>query len=310
MSSRPDRPTLVARLSVDETSARRLVAGDGLDDGGTAVAAYDAGDGRWVVEVLSGAAPSRLHLDNWAARAGVAEAAITFLCEPVADRDWVAASLAGLKPVEAGRFLVHGRHDRGCGRGGRVRVEVEAAAAFGSGHHGTTRGCLIVLDQILKARRLTRRARVLDLGTGSGVLAIAAAKALRAEVAAIDTDPTAVRIARANAASNGVRRWVEVVHGAGLRASRLRGPFDLVLANILLGPLRTLAAPMAARLAPGGRAIVSGLLPGQANAALAAYRRCGLKLERRVVLAGWATLLLARAPGRWRRPVVPRHHPP
>jgi ribosomal protein L11 methyltransferase len=310
MSSRPNRPTLVARLSVDETSARRLLAGDGLDDEGTAVAAYDAGDGRWVVEVLSGATPTRLHLDNWAARAGVADAAITFLCEPVADRDWVAASLAGLKPVAAGRFLVHGRHDRACGRGGQVRVEVEAAAAFGSGHHGTTRGCLIVLDQILKAHRRARRTRVLDLGTGSGVLAIAAAKALRVEVAASDIDPTAVRIARANAASNGVRRWVEVVQGAGLRAARLRGPFDLVLANILLGPLRTLAAPLAARLAPGGRAIVSGLLPGQANAALAAYRRCGLKLERRIVLAGWVTLLLGRAPDRSPRPVVRRHRQP
>jgi ribosomal protein L11 methyltransferase len=310
MSSRPDRPILVARLSVDETSARRLVAGTGLDEEKTAVAAYDAGDGRWVVEVLSAAALPRLHLNNWAARAGVAEAAITFLCEPVADRDWVAASLAGLKPVEAGRFLVHGRHDRGCGRGGQVRVEVEAAAAFGSGHHGTTRGCLIVLDQILKTPRLARRARVLDLGTGSGVLAIAAAKALRAEVVASDIDPIAVRIARANAASNGVRQWVEVVHGAGLRAPRLRGPFDLALANILLGPLLTFAAPLAARLAPGGRAIVSGLLPGQANAALAAYRRCGLVLERRIVLAGWATLLLARAPGRSRRPVVPRHRAP
>jgi ribosomal protein L11 methyltransferase len=308
MSSRPDRPTLVARLGVDEASARRLVAGAGagLEDEGTAVAAYDAGDGRWVVEVLSSAAPTRSHLDSWAARAGVAPAAIAFLCEPVADRDWVAASLAGLRPVEAGRFLVHGRHDRSCARGGQVGVEVEAAAAFGSGHHGTTRGCLLALDRILKARRPTRGVRVLDLGTGSGVLAIAAAKALRAEVAATDIDRAAARIARANAGRNGVRRWVEAVHGAGLRTSRLRGRFDLVLANILLGPLLRLAAPMAARLAPGGRAIVSGLLPGQVNAALAAYRRCGLKLERRVVLAGWATLVLARAPRRPRHPVVPK----
>jgi ribosomal protein L11 methyltransferase len=188
-----------------------------------------------------------------------------------------------------------------------VRVEVEAAAAFGSGHHGTTRGCLLALDRTLKARRPPRRTRVLDLGTGSGVLAIAAAKALRAAVAASDIDRAAVRIARANAAHNGVRRWVVVVHGAGLRAPRLRGPFDLVLANILLGPLVALAAPIAARLAPGGRAIVSGLLPGQANAALAAYRRYGLALERRIVLAGWVTLLLARAP---HRPVVPRPREP
>jgi ribosomal protein L11 methyltransferase len=307
MSSEPDRPTLVARLVVDEPSARQLVAGGGLDDEGTAVSAYDAGDGRWVVEVLSSAPPARARLHIWAARAGVGEAAITRLCEPVAERDWVAFSLAGLGPVEAGRFLVHGRHDRSRARGGQVRVEVEAAAAFGSGHHGTTRGCLLALDRTLKARRPPRRTRVLDLGTGSGVLAIAAAKALRAAVAASDIDRAAVRIARANAAHNGVRRWVVVVHGAGLRAPRLRGPFDLVLANILLGPLVALAAPIAARLAPGGRAIVSGLLPGQANAALAAYRRYGLALERRIVLAGWVTLLLARAP---HRPVVPRPREP
>jgi ribosomal protein L11 methyltransferase len=305
MSSRLDRQTLVARLSVDEPSARRLVAGGGLDDEGTAVCGYDAGDGRWVVEVLSSAAPTRASLHSWAARAGVGEADITFLCEPVAERDWVALSLAGLRPVEAGRFLVHGRHARSPARGGQIKVEVEAAGAFGSGHHGTTRGCLLALDRILKARRPAPRTRVLDLGTGSGVLAIAAAKALRAQVAASDIDPAAVRIARANAAHNGVQPWVEVVHAAGLRAPRLRGPFDLVLANILLGPLLGLAAPLAARLAPGGRAIVSGLLAGQANAALAAYRRCGLTLERRIVLAGWATLMLARTQG----PVVPRQRP-
>ncbi|HXW29798.1 MAG TPA: 50S ribosomal protein L11 methyltransferase [Xanthobacteraceae bacterium] len=310
MSSAPDRPTLVARLVVDEPSARRLVAGGGLDDEGTAVSAYDAGDGRWVVEVLSGAAPARSRVHTWAARAGVGEAAITLLCEPVADRDWVALSLAGLGPVEAGRFLVHGRHDRARTRGGQVRVEVEAAAAFGSGHHGTTRGCLLALDRILKARRPARTTRVLDLGTGSGVLAIAAAKALRATVAASDIDRAAVRIAQANVVHNGVRQWVEVVHGAGVRAPRLRGPFDLVLANILLGPLLALAAPMADRIAPGGRAIVSGLLPGQANAVLAAYRRCGLALERRIVLAGWATLLLTRPPGRPQRPVVRRPREP
>jgi ribosomal protein L11 methyltransferase len=309
MSRRLDRPILVARLRVDEPSARQLVAAGGLDDEETALSAYEAEDGRWVVDVLSSAAPARSRLKTWAARVGVGETAITFLCEPVADRDWVALSLAGLRPVAAGRFLVHGRHDRARPRGGQVRIEVEAAAAFGSGHHGTTRGCLLALDRILKARRPMPGTRVLDLGTGSGVLAIAAAKALRAEVAASDIDPTAVRIARANAAHNGVRRWVEVVQGAGLRAPRLRGPFDLVLANILLGPLQVLSTPLSARLAPGGQAILSGLLPGQANAALAAYRRCGLALERRIVLAGWATLLLARARGRPRRP-IPRQRQP
>lgn len=305
MSSARERPTLVARLCVDASAARRLVAGaaEELEEAGTAIAAHDAGDGRWVVEVLSNAAPARVTLCAWAARAGVAEAAIEFVCEPVAPRDWVAWSLSGLRPVEAGRFLVHGRHDRSHARAGRLGVEVEAAAAFGSGHHGTTRGCLLALHHILKARR---PARVLDLGTGSGVLAIAAAKALRAAVTASDSDPVAVRIARANAARNGVRPWVDVVRGPGVRAPRLRGPFALVFANILLEPLLMLSAPLSARVASGGRVVVSGLLSGQANAALAAYRRCGLALERRIVLEGWATLVLARPQSRSRRPVVPR----
>jgi ribosomal protein L11 methyltransferase len=224
--------------------------------------------------------------------------------EAVAARDWVAASLAGLKPVSAGRFLVHGAHDRPGVPAHRVGIEVEAALAFGTGHHGTTRGCLLALDGLLKRglrparprRRPGQGARILDIGTGTGVLAIAAAKALRTRVLASDIDRRAVDVARANAQLNSVGVLVEVVHAGGLSARRLRerAPFDLVFANILLPPLKRLAAPIAHVLAPGAHVVLSGLLAAQAPAALAAYGAQGLALAACIPLDEWVTLVLTR----------------
>ena len=216
--------------------------------------------------------------------------------ETIAERDWVARSLAGLKPVEAGRFIVHGAHDRAAIIPGRIAIEVEAALAFGTGHHGTTRGCLLALDHVLRRRRPHAPYRILDVGTGSGVLAIAAAKALRTGVLATDIDPRVVRVAQENARINRVAPLIEVFCARGLDARRThaRGPYDLVFANIMLGPLRGLARPIAALLAPSGRVILSGLLAAQANAALAAYLPQGLALERRIGLEGWMTLILRR----------------
>jgi ribosomal protein L11 methyltransferase len=202
----------------------------------------------------------------------------------------------------------------------RIGIEIEAALAFGTGHHGTTRGCLLALDAWLKRRRLRLahsptlprkpgRVKILDIGTGTGVLAIAAAKALRAQVIASDIDPCAVAVARANAQANAAGALVEVVHAGGLTARRLRerGPFDLVFANILLPPLRRLAAPIARALAPGGRVILSGLLIPQAAAAIAAYRMQGLELEASVPLDEWITLSLVRRRPRNRpAPIVAR----
>jgi ribosomal protein L11 methyltransferase len=157
--------------------------------------------------------------------------------------------LADLKPVTAGRFTVHGAHDRPHVTANRISIEIEAALAFGTGHHGTTRGCLLALDRIVK--RASPR-RVLDVGTGTGVLAIAAAKALRVPVLASDIDPEAVRIAHENARLNGIAPLVQCLHAAGLAAPpfRTRAPFDLVFANILLAPLKRLAGPMRPLLAP------------------------------------------------------------
>jgi ribosomal protein L11 methyltransferase len=215
---------------------------------------------------------------------------------------------------------VHGAHDRAGVPAHRVGIEVEAALAFGTGHHGTTRGCLLALDGLLKrglrsprprrGRPARPSARILDIGTGTGVLAIAAAKALRTRVLASDIDRRAVDVARANAQLNSVGALVEVVHAGGLSARRLRerAPFDLVFANILLPPLKRLAAPIAHVLAPGAHVVLSGLLAAQAPAALAAYGAQGLRLAACIPLDEWVTLVLTRndRPGRTGRadPIV------
>jgi ribosomal protein L11 methyltransferase len=285
--------TTVARLRTDQATAWRVadLFAERFDPDETATAIIEATQGNWILELYLGSAPDRDAVRDVVALAAGPDAARGLTFETVAEKDWVAASLAGLKPVAAGRFVVHGRHDRARIAVNRIGIEIEAALAFGTGHHGTTRGCLLALDQILKKSRKPRR--VLDVGTGSGVLAIAAGKA-RCRVLASDVDPRAVAVARANARANGVADFVDVICAGGLigRQFRERAPYDLVLANILLQPLKRLAAPMARLLAPRARVVLSGLLPAHANAALAAYRAQGLTLERRILLDGWATLVL------------------
>jgi ribosomal protein L11 methyltransferase len=315
--------TTLARLACDEATARRLadVLSERLESAETAVAAFEGTDGRWNVEIHFELPP-----DEAATRCLIAEVAgeaaiVTFAT--IAARDWVAASLGELKPVIAGRFTVHGAHDRAAVAPNRIGIEIEAALAFGTGHHGTTRGCLLALDEILRLAKPRTRPlpssetwmstpprtasggsslpfpgkefHVLDIGTGTGVLAIAAAKALRVSVLASDIDPEAVRIARENARLNGVSPWVECLHASGLAAQRFHacGPFDLVFANILLAPLKRLAAPLRPLLAPGALVVLSGLLATQENAALAAYRPHRLSLVRRIPLGEWVTLILA-----------------
>jgi ribosomal protein L11 methyltransferase len=206
-------------------------------------------------------------------------------------KDWVKASLDALAPVAAGRFVVHGQHDRARVPPNKLAIEIEAALAFGTGHHGTTRGCLLLLDEVMRAH-MPRR--VLDLGSGTGVLAIAAAKALRRRVLASDIDPQAVQVARDNARLNGVGNLVETVCATGFAAPAFaaRAPFDLVLANILANPLRHLATPLAQHLAPGAMVVLSGLLPHQAQSVIAAYRARGLVLIRHQIVEGWSSLLL------------------
>jgi ribosomal protein L11 methyltransferase len=291
----PDE-TVVARLTTDEAAARRIIdlLAESFDPASIAAGAHEEAPGRWSVAIHFRALPNETAVRALVALAAGAEAANALAFARIAARDWVAASLADLKPVAAGRFVVHGAHDRAGVAANAVGIEIEAGLAFGTGHHGTTRGCLLALDRLLKARRPRR---VLDLGTGTGVLAIAAAKALRRRVVASDIDTNAVRVARSNAASNHVAALITTAHAAGVTAHalRARAPYDLVLANILLVPLKLMAAPLARIVAPGGCVVLSGLLPAQANAALAAYCMQELALESRIDLEGWTTLGLRRA---------------
>jgi ribosomal protein L11 methyltransferase len=286
--------TYVARLTADEAPARRVAAllGESLD---AACSAFAGPDGRWQVAVHFPDRPDERALRELVALAAGEAPAAKLSIETIAPRDWVEESLAGLKPVRAGRFTVHGAHDRAAVGPVRIGIEVEAALAFGTGHHGTTRGCLLALDALA---RLRRPRRVLDLGTGTGVLAIAAAKLWPGgrPVLATDIDAPAVRIARANAARNRVGPRMVCVHAAGLTAPAItqRAPFDLVLANILLAPLTRLAAPMRKRLGRNAVVVLSGLLAAQKAAALAAYRSQGLVLERSLALDGWVTLVMRR----------------
>ena len=285
--------TTVARLACDQPTARRLAAylGESLDSEGTACAAFEDDGGQWQVAVHFRDKPDEAVLRTLVAIAAGEAAAAALTIEPVAPADWVKQSLTGLKPVRAGRCIVHGAHDRARVKPNDIGIEIEAALAFGTGHHGTTRGCLLALDELAKRQRAPR---VLDVGTGSGVLAIAAAKILRARVTASDIDPVAVEAARANARLNRAAAAITFVRAAGAnaRAITAQAPYDLIFANILLGPLLRLAVPLRRLAAPGARIVLSGLLPGHANAVLAIYRAQGLALERRIPLDGWVTLVL------------------
>jgi ribosomal protein L11 methyltransferase len=260
-------------------------------EGEAAVAAFERPDGRWDVTVHFAEAPDQALVRQLVGNVAGEEVARSIVFDTIEAKDWVKASLEDLVPVPAGRFVVHGAHDRARVPLNKLGIEIEAALAFGTGHHGTTRGCLLLLDHILKARR---PASVLDLGTGTGVLAIAAAKALHRHIFASDIDAPSVRVARENARLNGTGDRVQVVRATGFAAPDFtaRGPFDLVLANILANPLRQLSGPMSRHLAPSAQVILSGLLNHQAPAVTAAYRARGLVPVRHLKIEGWSSLLL------------------
>jgi ribosomal protein L11 methyltransferase len=277
----------------NEQTAKRVVdlLTESFFEGQAAIAAFEGPGGRWDITVHFADPPDQTSIRELVGIAAGDEVALAIHFDTVAAKDWVKATLEQLVPVRAGRFIVHGRHDRERVPPNKLGIEIEAALAFGTGHHGTTRGCLILLDEVLKAYCPRR---VLDLGTGTGVLAIAAAKALHGKVLASDIDPLSVRVAADNARLNGTGDLVETIQAIGFSAPQFqrRGPFDLVLANILANPLRQMATPMSRHLAPGALVILSGLLPPQASAVISAYRARGLILKRHIRVEGWSSLLL------------------
>jgi ribosomal protein L11 methyltransferase len=280
----------------NEQTAKRVVdlMTESFFDGQAAIAASEGAGGRWDITVHFAEPPDQALIRELVSVAVGEEIAGEIAFDIVEAKDWVKATLEQLVPVRAGRFIVHGRHDRARVPPNKIGVEIEAALAFGTGHHGTTRGCLLLLDHVLKAYRPRR---VLDLGTGTGVLAISAAKALHTKLLASDIDPLSVKVARENARLNGTGELVNTVLATGFSAPQFQRdrPFDLVLANILANPLRQMATPMTRHLASSALVILSGLLPHQAQGVIAAYRARGLALERHIQIEGWSSLLMRKA---------------
>ena len=253
------------------------------------------GDCDWFLEGFSRSPPDRVAivsaLSAMAAGAGIEAPPLEI--DRLPNVDWVLENLRDFPPIAAGRFFVHGSHWQGRPPVGTFAIEIDAGTAFGSGEHATTRGCLQALNAIGKRGR---RTRVLDLGSGSGILGIAAAKLWAATVVCTDIDPAAVKVCAGNAANNGVGARVTAVVSDGYRNPAVaRGrPYDLVFSNILARPLCRFAPDLAAHLAPDGLAILSGLLERQERMVMANHQRQGLTLKQRVVIDGWATLIIGR----------------
>jgi ribosomal protein L11 methyltransferase len=263
-----------------------------LDDIAAAVSAFETAPDEWRLEAYPQSPV--LTPDLWARLALAAAAGGGELVEigeeKLPDRDWLTENQLAFPPLRIGRFFVYGSHHRGGVPAGAIGVALDAATAFGTGEHPSTRGCLLALQSLAQRRRI---AHPLDIGAGTGILSIAAAKLLRRKVAAGDIDPGSVAVARHNVARNSVAGLVRVGHFPGYRGSAIRRRHhDLILSNILARPLALLAADLARNLAPGGRAVLSGLLRRQEPIVLAPHRGLGVSLERRIVISGWSTLIL------------------
>jgi ribosomal protein L11 methyltransferase len=285
-----------ARIALDDISAARTITGileESISHPPLAVSLFEIPGNGWMVDAYYEDMPDRATI------AEVIEGALTgssraLTLEDVPDENWVAVSQAGLPPVAAGRFLVHGSHDRAIGRLRRNAIEIDAGEAFGTAHHATTLGCLHAIDRLTRQRRFRR---ILDLGCGSGVLAIAAARVLPdAVVTASDFDPEAVRVASENVRKNALSGRIQVVTSLGLAHPllRRRAPYDLLIANILADPLIGLAPRLARVVPPRGIIVLSGILQSQGAAVLAAYRASGFARIQIDRLNGWVILTLIR----------------
>jgi ribosomal protein L11 methyltransferase len=294
----------------DAESAEAVVAAldgasGGASGGGCAVSAFESvPGGAWRIDALSVASPDRGMIEArlalaWSGRSG---APPPLKLDRVPARDWLAENQAGFPPITAGRFFIHGSHFKNPVPAGAVALLIDAATAFGTGEHGSTQGCLLALDRL--ARRMNGRGSrpriVLDMGAGTGVLALAAAKLWRRPVAAFDIDAESVRVARHNAKENGLSALIAARQARGYRSRQLwkGAPYDLILSNILARPLAKMARDLSRALAPRGVAVLAGLLPRQESFVLAAHRAIGLHLVARLDVSGWRCLVLSRSPMR------------
>ena len=265
---------------------------EGMDPAPTGVGVFEVEDdsGLWEVGGYFEGAPDEASLALLAATFG----AKPFVVSEVPETDWVAHVKRELPPVEAGRFFVYGSHDAEALPDDRIGLLIDAAMAFGTGHHGTTLGCLRAFDRLLNDGEMFED--VADVGCGTAVLAMAAARTTQAKVIASDIDPVAVDVAEANMAANGMAGAVTCVTAAGFDDGALANaaPFDLIFANILKGPLIMLAPNMATNAKPGGFAILSGLLNEQADEIIGVYARNGYNLVHHDQIGDWSTLTLRK----------------
>lgn len=286
----------VWRLTVTGPIQPLLAAGERLNMAdpapalGWSVFEDDGDETHGYIEVLFA---DRIDETAFLTQLGLTRSDLEAIFMPLPEEDWIAMSLAGLPSVEAGRFLVHGEHTADDLQPHHISLLIEAGPAFGTGHHGTTLGCLEAIDALGSAGFAP--ARVADIGCGTAVLAMAAARLWPGvEVVASDIDAVAVEVAEANLAVNDLAGRIATAEAAGFDAPALAGPFDLVLANILKGPLVALAPEIAAHLAPGGVAVLSGLIAGQEPEVIAAAKAAGLELAHSARHGDWMTLQLTR----------------
>lgn len=282
--------TALTTLKARENAEALGLALEEIEPAPTGVGVFEMedGSGLWEVGAYFVETPDDVALALLAA----AYEARPFVVSELPETDWVAHVKRELHPVEAGRFFVYGSHDADKVPGDRVALLIEAAMAFGTGHHGTTKGCLEALERLIVAGEV--KSNTVDIGCGTAVLALAAAKVWPDPVLASDIDEVAVEVAEANVAANGEAGRVRCLEAAGFDHAALHAaaPFDLIFANILKGPLVELAPDVAAHCATGGHVILSGLLNEQGDDVIAAYVAQGLTLEHRAEIGEWTTLTL------------------
>lgn len=288
-------------LSVEVSRAAAEIFAQALEPLAVATSLFETADrSTWRVEAIATERPDTVALVGaiaLAARlAGVEEPEIR--CVPLTGIDWVRENQKSFQPIPAGRFFVHPTHFDGVVPAGATALAIDAGPAFGTGAHGSTLGCLRALDWM--ARRGYRPGRILDLGCGSGILAIGAARRWHCRVGAADIDTAAVATTRDNARLNDVASLVRPIHSTGLRNREIvrRGPYNLILANILAGPLVDMARDITRLMAPGGTLILAGFLVDQERTVRAAYPRQDYHRVRKEVSNGWTTVVLTRFGGR------------